>query len=67
MTSFVFLVERIAFGLYILSTGGILFMAYRLQQARRELTISQFKLEREHRPGPAGELRSRSADCSLSS
>ncbi len=48
MTSFVFFIEKIAFGLYILSTGGILFMAYRLQQARRELSISQFKLEREH-------------------
>lgn len=48
MTSLVFFIEKIAFGLYILSTGGILFMAYRLQQARRELHVSQFKLEREH-------------------
>ncbi len=48
ITSLVFFVERIAFGLYILSIGGILWMAYRLQQARRELSVSQFKLEREH-------------------
>lgn len=48
MISFVFLIERIAFGLYILSAGGILFMARRLQQARRDLAVSQFKLEREH-------------------
>lgn len=48
MTSLVFFIENIALGLYILSSGGILFMLYRLQRARRELAISQFKLEREH-------------------
>ena len=48
ISSLVFFVEQIAFGLYILSAGGILFMAYRLQRARRELGVSQFKLEREH-------------------
>jgi hypothetical protein len=48
ITSLVFFVEKIAFGLYILSAAGILLMAYRLQRARRELTVSQFKLEREH-------------------
>lgn len=48
MTSLAFFIERIAFGLYILSAGGILWMAYRLYAARRELSASQFKLEREH-------------------
>ncbi len=48
ITSLVFFVEKIAFGLYILSAAGILLMAYRLQRARHDLTISQFKLEREH-------------------
>jgi len=48
MTSVVFFIERISFGLYILCTAGILLMAFRLQQARRELAVAQFKLEREH-------------------
>ncbi|MCL4237842.1 MAG: hypothetical protein KJ047_06300 [Anaerolineae bacterium] len=48
MTSVVFFIERISFGLYILCAAGILLMAFRLQQARRELAIAQFKLEREH-------------------
>ncbi len=47
MISLVFFIERISFGLYILSAGGVLFMAYQLQQARRELSVAQFKLERE--------------------
>ena len=47
MVSFVFFIERISFGLYILLASGILLMAYRLQQARRELSVAQFKLERE--------------------
>jgi len=47
MTSFIFLIERIAFGLYILCAGGILFMARRLYEARKDLTNSQFKFERE--------------------
>ena len=47
MTSLVFFVEQIALGLYILCAGGILLMAYRLLRARRELALSQFKLERE--------------------
>jgi hypothetical protein len=48
INSLVFFIEKIAFGLYILSAGGILAMAYRLQRARRDLTVAQFKLEREH-------------------
>ncbi|NLF76517.1 MAG: hypothetical protein GX573_12545 [Chloroflexi bacterium] len=48
MSSLVFFIETIANGLYILCAGGILFMAYRLRQARRELAVAQFKLEREH-------------------
>jgi len=48
MTSLVFFIEQISFGLYMLSIGGLLFMAVRLRRARRELAISQFKLEREH-------------------
>jgi hypothetical protein len=44
----VLFIRKIAFGLYILSAGGILYMLYRLQQARRDLSASQFKLEREH-------------------
>jgi len=47
MSSLVFFIERIADGLYILCAGGILFMAYRLRRARRELSVAQFKLERE--------------------
>ncbi|MBN1680627.1 MAG: hypothetical protein JW966_10065 [Anaerolineae bacterium] len=47
MASLVFFIERISFGLYILSTGGVLWMALRLHQARRDLTVAQFKLERE--------------------
>lgn len=48
ITSIVFFVEQVAFGLYILCAGGIVWMAYRLQQARRDLMIAQFRLEREH-------------------
>jgi hypothetical protein len=48
LISLVFFVERIAFGLYIMSMAGIVFMAYRLSQARHELSVSQFRLEREH-------------------
>lgn len=48
MTSLVFFIEQVSFGLYILSMGGLLLMAIRLQRARRDLAISQFKLEREH-------------------
>jgi hypothetical protein len=48
INSLVFFIERISFGLYILSAGGLLWMAYRLQRARRELVVAQFKLEREH-------------------
>lgn len=48
MTEVVFFIEQIAFGLYILSMGGLLLMAFRLSRARRELVIAQFKLEREH-------------------
>jgi len=48
MASLVFFVERIAFGLYILCAAGILLMSFRLFQARRELAVAQFKLEREH-------------------
>ncbi|MBI5961268.1 MAG: hypothetical protein HY866_21195 [Chloroflexi bacterium] len=48
ITSLVFLIERISFGLYILNAAGILAMARRLQLARRSLLIAQFKLEREH-------------------
>lgn len=47
MTSFVFFIERIAPGLYIMSVAGILYMAYELQRARRRLSSAQFKLERE--------------------
>jgi hypothetical protein len=47
MISLAFFIEKIAYGLYILSAGGIFVMAYRLQQARRELALAQFKLERE--------------------
>ena len=47
MTSLVFFIERIALGLYILSAAGLLWMAQRLNRARRELTVAQFKLERE--------------------
>lgn len=47
MNSLVFFIENIAIGLYIISAGGILLMAYRLRRARRELALSQFKLERE--------------------
>ena len=48
MTSFVFFIERIAFGLYLLSVAGLLWMAHRLRQARRDLAVAQFQLEREH-------------------
>ncbi|MBN1202746.1 MAG: hypothetical protein JXJ20_12910 [Anaerolineae bacterium] len=48
MTSLIFFVEKIAFGLYILSAGAILLMVYRLRRARRDLVVAQFKLEREH-------------------
>lgn len=47
MSSLVFFIEQISFGLYILCMGGLLLMAYRLQRARRDLAVSQFKLERE--------------------
>lgn len=47
MSSLVFFVEQISLGLYILSMGGILLMAYQLQRARHELAVAQFKLERE--------------------
>lgn len=46
--SLVYLIENIALGLYIASVGGILYMAQRLYRARRELSVSQFTLEREH-------------------
>ncbi|MBN1563839.1 MAG: hypothetical protein JXA10_08365 [Anaerolineae bacterium] len=46
--SLVFLIRDVARGLYIISMGGILFMALRLRGARRELSMSQFTLEREH-------------------
>lgn len=48
MTSLVFFIESIATGLYIIGAGGLLWMAYRFLRARRELAVSQFKLEREH-------------------
>ena len=48
MTGLVFFIEQIAFGLYILTLGGLLYTAYRLNRARNELLLSQFKLEREH-------------------
>jgi hypothetical protein len=48
IASLVFLVEQISLGLYILGAGGVLFMAYRIQRARRELAVAQFTLEREH-------------------
>jgi hypothetical protein len=47
IASFVFLVEQIAPGLYILSGGGLLLMARRLMRARRDLAVAQFTLERE--------------------
>lgn len=47
MTSLVFFIEQASFGLYILLMGGLVLMAYRLQRARRELAVAQFKLERE--------------------
>jgi hypothetical protein len=47
MASFVFFIENISFGLYIISAGGILLMLFRLRRARRDLTLAQFKLERE--------------------
>jgi len=48
LTGIVSAVENIALGLYILCMAGLLWMAYRLQRARHELAVSQFKLEREH-------------------
>lgn len=48
MTSLVFFIEQISFGLYILGMGGLLIATMRLQRARRDLAIAQFKLEREH-------------------
>lgn len=48
MTSIVFFVERVATGLFLLGLGGLLFFANRLRQARSELRMAQFKLEREH-------------------
>ena len=48
ISELVFFVKKIAFGLYILSAGGILYMLYLLLHARRDLSASQFKLEREH-------------------
>jgi hypothetical protein len=48
MTSLAFFIEKIALGLYILSAGGILLMMHRLYRAQRDLTVAQFKLEREH-------------------
>jgi len=48
IAEFVFFIKKIALGLYILSAGGILYMVYRLRQARHDLSASQFKLEREH-------------------
>jgi hypothetical protein len=48
ISELVFFIKKIAFGLYILSAGGILYTMYRLQQARHDLSESQFKLEREH-------------------
>ncbi len=48
MTSFVFFIEQVSYGLYILSMAGILLVAVRLQRARRDLAVAQFKLEREH-------------------
>lgn len=48
MTSLVFFIESISTGLYILGAGGILWMAYRLLRAQRDLAVAQFKLEREH-------------------
>lgn len=47
LTSLVYSVEKIAMGLYLLSVAGIVLMAYRFQQARRELSVAQFKLERD--------------------
>lgn len=47
MTSLVSLIENIAPGMYIICMGGILWMAYRLIHARRDLAMAQFKLERE--------------------
>lgn len=47
MSSLVFFIETISSGLYILCAGGILWMLYRLQRARRDLALAQFKLERE--------------------
>ncbi|WP_119072566.1 hypothetical protein [Aggregatilinea lenta] len=47
MSSLVFFVETISSGLYILCGGGILWMAARLFRARRDLSLAQFKLERE--------------------
>lgn len=48
MTELVFFIEQISFGLYILSMAGLLWVAIRLSRARRDLTVAQFKLEREH-------------------
>jgi hypothetical protein len=47
MTSLVFFIERIAPGLYLMSLGGIIYMVFALQRARRRLSVAQFQLERE--------------------
>ncbi len=48
MTSVVFFIERIAFGLYLLGAAGLLWVMHRLRQARQDLAVAQFQLEREH-------------------
>lgn len=47
MNSLLFFIETISTGLYILFGAGVLWMLYRLLRARRDLSLSQFKLERE--------------------
>ncbi|NDJ77654.1 MAG: hypothetical protein GYB65_15490 [Chloroflexi bacterium] len=45
--SAVYLVERVELGLYILAAGGLVWMILRLRSARRDLAVSQFRLERD--------------------
>src|SRR5690606_41227166 len=48
MTRLVCFIESSSTGMYIIGAGGVLWMAYRFLRARRDLTVAQFKLEREH-------------------
>lgn len=47
MTGIVYLIERIAPGLYLFCAAGLLFWLYRLLRSRRALHEAEFELERE--------------------